>query len=97
VHEAGYIPVDLRKSPKKETCIMSRLWCWGLIALLLMLTNVARAASFDDAIAAYKRKDYPTALSLFDRWQKRVTRGRKAISVSCTPTAKVCRRIMPKP
>jgi len=48
-----------------------------LIALLLMLTNVARAASFDDAIAATNAKTIQLHCLFFDRWQKRVTRGRK--------------------
>jgi TPR repeat protein len=41
------------------------LWCWSLIALSLVLADAARAATVEDAIAAYKRKDYASALSLF--------------------------------
>ena len=44
---------------------MRRLWCWSLIALSLMLTDAASAGPFEDALAAYKRKDYALALSLF--------------------------------
>jgi uncharacterized protein len=42
-----------------------RLWCWSSIALSLVLTDTAKAASYQDAVAAYKRKDYASALSLF--------------------------------
>ena len=41
------------------------LWCWSFVALLLVLTDAARAGTVEDAIAAYKRKDYASALSLF--------------------------------
>ena len=44
---------------------MRRLWCWSLIALSLMLTDAASAGPFEDALAAYKRKDYASAFSLF--------------------------------
>jgi len=44
---------------------MRRLWFWSLIALSLVLTDAARAGSFEDAVAAYKRKDYASAVSLF--------------------------------
>src|ERR1700760_2826485 len=45
--------------------MMRHLGCWTLIALSLVLTDAARADPFDDAAAAYKRKDYASALSLF--------------------------------
>ena len=44
---------------------MRRLWCWNLIALSLLLTDAAIAGPFEDAVAAYQRKDYASALSLF--------------------------------
>jgi uncharacterized protein len=46
---------------------MRRLpWFWNSIALSLIVTlDAAIAGPFDDAIAAYKRKDYASALSLF--------------------------------
>src|ERR1700731_1733517 len=44
---------------------MSRSWCWSLVALSLMLTDAASAGPFEDAVAAYKRKDYASASSLF--------------------------------
>ena len=44
---------------------MSRSWCWSLIALSLTLADAARAGPFEDALAAYKRKDYASAFSLF--------------------------------
>jgi cysteine desulfurase/selenocysteine lyase len=44
---------------------MRRLWCWNLVALSLILTGAASAEPFDDAVAAYKRKDYASALILF--------------------------------
>jgi TPR repeat protein len=45
--------------------MLRRLWCWNLIALSLMVTSAASAGPFEDALAAYKRKDYATAASLF--------------------------------
>ena len=44
---------------------MRRLWFRNLIALMLTLPDAALATTFDDAVAAYKRKDYASALSLF--------------------------------
>jgi TPR repeat protein len=45
---------------------MTRLWRWNLIALSLILApGAAIAGPFEDAVAAYKRKDYASALSLF--------------------------------
>jgi TPR repeat protein len=45
---------------------MRRLWRWNLIALSLILApGAAIAGPFEDAVAAYKRKDYSSALPLF--------------------------------
>jgi TPR repeat protein len=44
---------------------MRCLWCWSLIALSLLLTDAAIAGPFEDAVAAYRRKDYGSALSQF--------------------------------
>jgi len=69
---------------------MNRLWCWNLIALSLMLTlsDAAIAASFEDALAAYKRKDYASALSLFRSLAEKGDARALGISVSCTPMGK---------
>jgi TPR repeat protein len=49
----------------EEKFMIGRIGCWPLIALSLLLTDAAQAGPFEDAVAAYQRKDYATALSLF--------------------------------
>ena len=83
-----------------QTRIKNRLIRRGIVALALLATlpgaPVAAGQTFDEAVAAYDRGDYATAVRGFLVHAEQGDATPNTNSVSCTTTAGAYRRTMPK-